>query len=49
MENTTGGSSDSLSVVPDNINSVSSDVSPEQSMSEENLDHTLSGNIELII
>ena len=49
MKNTAGGSSDSLSVVPVNIKSVSSDVSPEQSMSEDNLDHTLSGNIELII
>jgi len=42
-----GESSESL-IDPVNTNSVSCDVSPEQSMSVENLDHTLSG-IELII
>ena len=42
MKHAAGESSESLT------NSVSCDVSPEQSMSVENLDHTLSG-IELII
>ena len=47
MRDTAGESSESL-IVPGNTNSVSCDVSPEQSMSGENLDHTVSG-IELII
>ena len=47
MRDTAGESSESL-IVPGNTNSVSCDVSPEQSMSGENLDHTMSG-IELII
>ena len=47
MRDTAGERSESL-IVPGNTNSVSCDVSPEQSMSGENLDHTLSG-IELII
>lgn len=41
MRDTAGESSESL-IVPGNTNSVSCDVSPEQSMSGENLDHTLS-------
>lgn len=47
MKHAAGESSESLTV-PVNTNSVSCDVSPEQSMSVENLDHILSG-IELII
>lgn len=47
MRHAAGESYESL-IVPDNTNSVSCDVSPEESMSVENPDHTLSG-IELII